>query len=244
MWSTGASFEVKSSLTRARLGQPPGADQSRCPRSSSADILVPVFGTMLDDDIVGTAGRLAAAEEDEHRLKMPQGFAGSKERTGRPRSPVMHDDQGAAPASRGRRAPRGREEGGADPRAGGVRWGRSTRTIQGQEAQRGRGPRPSGRGSSQVARELRGRGDRHGRRAPHRRPVAARSSAASAARSPPEVGAATEYVLRKSPCRVLSDRASRKCCRGARRGGGERRQAIGPRWPGAMMPKRVAPRAE
>jgi APA family basic amino acid/polyamine antiporter len=33
------------------------------------DILVPIFGSHLDDDIVGTAGRLAAAAESETRLE-------------------------------------------------------------------------------------------------------------------------------------------------------------------------------
>jgi APA family basic amino acid/polyamine antiporter len=49
-----------TSLTK-RVTVPPEALWKREPEAEFASILVPVFGTELDDDIVGTAGRLAAA---------------------------------------------------------------------------------------------------------------------------------------------------------------------------------------
>jgi APA family basic amino acid/polyamine antiporter len=49
---------------RARFTIPATALQDT-PEAEYGSILVPVFGTLLDDDIVGTAGRLAADEGDE-----------------------------------------------------------------------------------------------------------------------------------------------------------------------------------
>jgi APA family basic amino acid/polyamine antiporter len=44
---------------------PTEALTKQAPDVEYASILVPIFGTELDDDIVSTAGRLAAAEEEE-----------------------------------------------------------------------------------------------------------------------------------------------------------------------------------
>ena len=52
---------------QAGPGRRGGADQADPRRSNSRNLLVPVFGTKLDDDIVATAGRLAAAEQEERR---------------------------------------------------------------------------------------------------------------------------------------------------------------------------------
>jgi APA family basic amino acid/polyamine antiporter len=52
-----------TSLTR-RVTVTPEALTKQAPKIEFERILVPVFGTQLDDDIVGTAGRLAAADED------------------------------------------------------------------------------------------------------------------------------------------------------------------------------------
>ena len=43
------------------------------PKLEYGTILVPVFGTKLDDDIVGTAGRLAAESEGPDRRKGGRG---------------------------------------------------------------------------------------------------------------------------------------------------------------------------
>jgi APA family basic amino acid/polyamine antiporter len=55
-------FEGTSLFKRVEV--PAAALEKLAVRVESRDILVPIFGTHLDDDIVGTAGRLAAATED------------------------------------------------------------------------------------------------------------------------------------------------------------------------------------
>ncbi len=52
------------SLTK-RYTVPAAALQKDLPGAEYGNILVPIFGSSLDDDIVGTAGRLAASEADE-----------------------------------------------------------------------------------------------------------------------------------------------------------------------------------
>jgi APA family basic amino acid/polyamine antiporter len=52
-----------TSITR-RVTVTPEALTKQAPQVEFGRILVPIFGTELDDDIVGTAGRLAAADED------------------------------------------------------------------------------------------------------------------------------------------------------------------------------------
>lgn len=54
-------FEGTSLVKRVEV--PAGALEKQRVQVESHDILVPIFGTSLDDDIVGTAGRLAAAAE-------------------------------------------------------------------------------------------------------------------------------------------------------------------------------------
>jgi basic amino acid/polyamine antiporter, APA family len=55
-----------TTLTR-RVSVPEYALTKQVPEIAFSNILVPVFGTKLDDDIVATAGRLAAAEQEESR---------------------------------------------------------------------------------------------------------------------------------------------------------------------------------
>ena len=58
-----------TTLTR-RIEVPAEALVKAPPRVEYGDILVPVFGTKLDDDIVGTAGRLADAAEESPKLEV------------------------------------------------------------------------------------------------------------------------------------------------------------------------------
>jgi APA family basic amino acid/polyamine antiporter len=58
-----------TTLTR-RIEVPPEALVKDARELEYGDILVPVFGTKLDDDIVGTAGRLAAAREGAPRIEV------------------------------------------------------------------------------------------------------------------------------------------------------------------------------
>ena len=53
-----------TTLTK-RVSVPERALTKQVPEVEFRNILVPVFGTKLDDDIVATAGRLAAAEQAE-----------------------------------------------------------------------------------------------------------------------------------------------------------------------------------
>jgi basic amino acid/polyamine antiporter, APA family len=53
-----------TTLTK-RVSVPEHALTKQVPEVEFSNILVPVFGTKLDDDIVATAGRLAAAEQEE-----------------------------------------------------------------------------------------------------------------------------------------------------------------------------------
>jgi APA family basic amino acid/polyamine antiporter len=56
-------FVEQTSLTK-RVSVPEEALRKRVPELEYGDILVPVFGSKLDDDIVGTAGRLADAADE------------------------------------------------------------------------------------------------------------------------------------------------------------------------------------
>ena len=98
-------FFEQTSLTR-RVSVSPEALTKQVPELEFRNILVPVFGTELDDDIVGTAGRLAAAEDDEPGLKIPQGFEPPRQGAHRRLAHRHARDQGSAQPARGRRAGR------------------------------------------------------------------------------------------------------------------------------------------
>ncbi len=119
-------FFEQTSLTQ-RVSVSPEALTKQVPEVEFRNILVPVFGTELDDDIVGTAGRLAAAEQEEGTLRMPQGFGKrSKERTGASLT-VMHVIK--VPLSLPEDAPLSEEEAEAERSwSGPARSARSTRT--------------------------------------------------------------------------------------------------------------------
>ncbi len=105
-----------TSLTK-RVSVTPGALTKQVPSVEYDRILVPVFGTKLDDDIVATAGRLAAADEESLRR-----------RSG---SPPRGDLRGRASAQRSTRCPAAVREGGGGAKGadagqgggGGVRVG-------------------------------------------------------------------------------------------------------------------------
>ena len=107
-----------TTLTK-RVSVPEQALTKQVPEVEFGNILVPVFGTKLDDDIVGTAGRLAAADA---------GDAEGRQRLA-PRRRLR--DRGAADRCRStrrcRRSARSRRGGRWSGRA---RSGRSTRTSR------------------------------------------------------------------------------------------------------------------
>ncbi len=133
-------FEGTSLLKRVEV--PAAALEKQTVDVEYEDILVPIFGTQLDDDIVGTAGRLAAATRGRRR----RAIAASDRVRARPAVDGSADLAAAARAD-------GACERGARAGAlggGGVRHGRCPGDCC-AGAERRRGHRPSGAGD--------GRGD-------------------------------------------------------------------------------------
>lgn len=153
------------------------------------NILVPIFGTKLDDDIVSTAGRLAAAEQEE--------ASGGDEETKLRlvyviEVPLTLPLDATLPPEVEQEAQR------ALQRASDVGDEYADVTVT-AEVVRSRGV---GQGIVEAAR-------RHGSEAiviggepPTKIKGGARLGGIGAAK-PAEIGAATEYVLKKAPCRVL-----------------------------------------
>jgi APA family basic amino acid/polyamine antiporter len=152
-------------------------------------ILVPVFGTKLDDDIVATAGRLAAAEQessdgkgDDTRLDLVYVIAV-------PLSESLDADLSPEREAAGRRALERAREVGEEYEDVAV----SAELLRAREV---------GAGIVEAAR-------RNGSEAivvGGEPPTKVRGGAALGgigAAKPQEIGAATEYVLKKAPCRVL-----------------------------------------
>jgi APA family basic amino acid/polyamine antiporter len=176
-----------TTLTR-RVSVPEYALTKQVPEVEFRNILVPVFGTKLDDDIVATAGRLAAAERerskdgDEARiaviyvievpLTLPLGAQLPPERE----------------AEAQRALERAREVGGEYD---GV--GVSTEVIRARKVGAGILEAARRRGSEAIV---------IGGEPPTKIRGGAMLGGIGAAK-PAEIGAATEYVLKKAPCRVL-----------------------------------------
>ena len=154
------------------------------------NILVPVFGTELDDDIVATAGRLAAAEQEEagdeddptrldlvYVIEVPLTLPLDAEL-----APEIEAEAApcAAPGKRRRRGVRRRA-------------GQRRRCVRAREV---------GAGIVEAARRSGAEAIVIGGEPPTKIRGGATLGGIGAAR-PAEVGAATEYVLKKAPCRVL-----------------------------------------
>ena len=171
-----------------RVTIPERALKREAPESEFGSILVPIFGSALDDDIVQTAGRLAGETHDdveeegavieaiwvfEIPLSLPLDAAAARR---------------SGPARPYRRSPAPR------------RWARSTRASRWRR-------RPSARrraGAAIVARgeAAWGRGDRARRGGALAGPRRRRCSAGP---RPLDnyVGEVTKYVINKAPCRVI-----------------------------------------
>ena len=185
-------FEGTSLTERVSVGE--AALTKQIPEVEFSNLLVPVFGTKLDDDIVATAGRLAAAERED----------GGERRRVAPGARLR--DRGAAdPAARRRAAagPRGAGATGARPGARGGRGVRGRRGLHRGDPARG-GPAP---GSSKRRARATSEAIIIGGEPPTTIRGGGRLGGIGAA-SPAEIGAATEYVLKNAPCRVLADGAA------------------------------------
>jgi APA family basic amino acid/polyamine antiporter len=177
-----------TTLTR-RVSVTERALTKQVPEVEFRNILVPVFGTALDDDIVATAGRLAAAEQEESgaldddtRLDVVYVIE----------VPLTLPLDAALPPEReeeARRAlQRAREVGEeyADVEV-------STEVIRARKV---------GAGIIEAARRGGAEAIVIGGEPPSRIRGGAMIGGIGAAK-PAEIGAATEYVLKKAPCRVL-----------------------------------------
>jgi APA family basic amino acid/polyamine antiporter len=159
------------------------------PEVAFRNILVPVFGSKLDDDIVATAGRLAAAEQEEsggvgeqtqlalvYVIEVPLTLPLDAE------LPIEVERE----ASRALRRASDVGEEYADVRV-------TAETVRA----RGIGP-----GIVEAARRNGAEAIVIGGEPPNKIKGGARLGGIGAAK-PAEIGAATEYVLKKAPCRVL-----------------------------------------
>jgi basic amino acid/polyamine antiporter, APA family len=159
------------------------------PEVGFRNILVPVFGTELDDDIVATAGRLAAAEQEQ---------AGDAEEDARLdliyviEVPLTLPLDAPLPPEReaeARKALERAREVGEEYEDVGV----STEVIRARKV---------GAGILEAARSIDAEAIVIGGEPPTKIRGGATIGGIGAAK-PAEIGAATEYVLKKAPCRVL-----------------------------------------
>ncbi len=176
-----------TSLTkRVQVGE--AALTKQIPTVEFSNLLVPVFGTKLDDDIVATAGRLAAAEQEDgategeshlelvYVIEVPLSLPLDAE------LPPEREAQARRALDRAREV--GEEY--ADVEV-------STEVIR---------ARKTGAGIVEAARRANSEAIVIGAEPPTKIRGGGRFGGIGAAK-PAEIGAATEYVLKKAPCRVL-----------------------------------------
>ena len=190
----GTDLTTRVSVTERALTK-------QVPEVAYRTILVPVFGSRLDDDIVGTAGRLAAAEREE-------GHGAGESRLDLvyvvevPLAEPLDGELAPAVEAEARRALRRAVEVGEEYEDVRV----VTEVVQARKV---------GAGIVEAARRGGAEAIVIGGEPPTKIRGGARLGGIGAAR-PAEVGAATEYVLKNAPCRVLltappEDVVSEKC---------------------------------
>ncbi len=176
-----------TTLTR-RVSVTERALTKQAPDVEYANILVPVFGSALDDEIVSTAGRLAAAEEgadgegEEIRLEVVYVIEVPLMLPLDAELPGGVEDEGLRAVERAREVAEEYE---------GV-------TVTGAVLR----AREVGAGIVEAARRSGAEAIVVGAEPPSRMRGGATLGGIGASK-PPEIGAATEYVLKKAPCRVL-----------------------------------------
>jgi basic amino acid/polyamine antiporter, APA family len=160
----------------------------QAPQIEFSNILVPVFGTRFDDDIVATAGRLAAAEQDSRR----GGGVSRMEVVYVIEVPLSLPLDAKLPKERESQAKRAL----ARAREVGEEYEDVEVTTEVLRA------RKVGAGILEAARRSNVEAIVIGGEAPTKIRGGATIGGIGAAK-PAEIGAATEYVLKKAPCRVL-----------------------------------------
>ncbi len=177
----------QTSLTK-RVSVPAEALWKQEPEVEFASILVPVFGTALDDDIVGTAGRLAAAAEpgasDGQGARLTVIYVLEMPLTVPLTAPPPPDRAARAEAALARAKEVGEEYESVQV---------VTELVPARNA---------GAGIVEVARRRGVEAIVMGGEPPTRVRGGAILGGVGASK-PPEIGLVTEYVLRKAPCRVL-----------------------------------------
>ena len=177
----GTSLTKRVSVTEKALTK-------QVPEVAYRNILVPVFGTKLDDDIVSTAGRLAAAEQEDSggsgdaRLDLVYVVE----------VPLTLPLDAKLPPEHEKEARRALE------RASAVGDEYEDVAVSAEVVR----ARSVGAGIVEAARKSAAEAIVVGAEPPSRIRGGARLGGIGAAR-PAEIGAATEYVLKKAPCRVL-----------------------------------------
>jgi basic amino acid/polyamine antiporter, APA family len=177
-----------TSLTR-RVSVTERALTKQVPELSYRSLLVPVFGSELDDDIVATAGRLAAAEQEDGRdiddgsrlalvyvVEVPLAVPLDAE------LPPEREDEARRALERAREVAEEYEDVAV-----------STETIRARKV---------GAGIVEAARRSDAEAIVIGGEPPTKIRGGATLGGIGAAK-PAEIGAATEYVLKKAPCQVL-----------------------------------------
>jgi basic amino acid/polyamine antiporter, APA family len=158
------------------------------PEIEFSNILVPVFGTKFDDDIVATAGRLAAAEAD------------SKGGAGTSRMDVVYVIEVPLTLPLDAKLPKEREEKARRALARAREVGEEYEDVEVRtDVIRAR---KVGAGILEAARRGNAEAIVIGGEAPTKIRGGGVLGGIGAAK-PAEIGAATEYVLKKAPCRVL-----------------------------------------
>jgi basic amino acid/polyamine antiporter, APA family len=175
----------RTSLTK-RVVVPAQALTKEAPEIEYPSILVPVFGTTLDDDIVGTAGRLAAAADEPGQEPPRLEIIYVLE------LPLTVPLDAPAPRARVEKAERALE------RARDVGEEYDTVEVRTDLIK----ARSVGAGIVEAARQRGVEAIVLGAEPPTRIRGGSVLGGVGSAR-PPEIGDVTEYVLRKAPCRVL-----------------------------------------
>jgi APA family basic amino acid/polyamine antiporter len=179
-------IEGTSLTKRVSVGE--AALTKQIPEVEFSNLLVPVFGTKLDDDIVATAGRLAAAEREdggsdgESRLELVYVIEV-------PLALPLDADLPPERESQARRALDRAREVGEEYEDVEV----STEVVR---------ARKTGAGIVEAARRANSEAIIIGGEPPSKIRGGGKFGGIGAAK-PAEIGAATEYVLKKAPCRVL-----------------------------------------
>jgi APA family basic amino acid/polyamine antiporter len=177
-----------TTLTK-RVSVPEHALTKQVPEVEFRNILVPVFGTKFDDDIVSTAGRLAAAEQEqsdgsetESRLDVVYVIEVPLTLPLDAKLPQEREDEAQRALARAREVGEEYEDVGV-----------TTEVIRARKV---------GAGILEAARRSGAEAIVIGGEPPTKIRGGAKIGGIGAAK-PAEIGAATEYVLKKAPCRVL-----------------------------------------